>query len=82
MSAGTLDRIAAILREQLALSADHPISPETRLVEDLACDSLDVVELTLFVEDEFGIEVSFDEAVKAATVGELAALVERRKVAA
>lgn len=39
--------------------------------EDLGADSLDIVELIMAIEDEFGIQVSDEEAEKAKTVGDV-----------
>lgn len=74
----TIDRIATILREQLMLADDKQITAETRLAADLGCDSLDQVELTMFVEDEFDIEIPDEEADKVTTVGDLVQLVDGR----
>ncbi len=55
-----LDQITARLRvvtsEQLGLKLEQ-VKPESRLIEDLNCDSLDLVELIMETEDEFGITV-------------------------
>jgi acyl carrier protein len=74
----TLDRVAAVLREQLMLEEDHPITLESRLVEDLGCDSLDRIQLSMDVEDEFGIEIPYEDVDKVKTVGDLVALVETK----
>lgn len=79
MSASTtMDRIAAVLRDQLVLEEDLPITAESRLVEDLGCDSLDRVQLSMDVEDEFGIEIPYEDVDKVKTVGDLVALVETK----
>ena len=49
-----LEKIQAILAEKFEISADS-ICAETNIVDDLGADSLDVVELIMSVEDEFGI---------------------------
>lgn len=74
----TLDRVAAVLREQLVLEEDHPITPDTSLVADLGCDSLDRIQLSMDVEDEFGIEIPYEDVDKVKTVGDLVALVETK----
>lgn len=59
------DRVKAVISEQL----NRPeLDPTHRLVVDLEADSLDTVELTMALEDEFGIEIPDDEAEKLATV--------------
>lgn len=69
-----LERLAPILygvvSEQLGVERDR-IRPETRLEEDLRADSLDIVELIMEVEDEFGIDIPDDEAEKIETIDQL-----------
>ena len=47
------DKVAKLLAEQLGLPVSK-ITPESRIVEDLGADSLDVVELLMTLEDETG----------------------------
>lgn len=56
------EKIKAILADQLDLDAAE-IKMDSRLLEDLGADSLDVVDLVMSIEDEFGIEVT-DEALE------------------
>ena len=44
------------------------ITLDTNLIDDIGADSLDVVELIMSLEDEFGIAISDDDAVQLATV--------------
>lgn len=46
------------------------IVPEASFYDDLGCDSLDMVELTMMFEEEFGIEISDDLAEDCPTVGD------------
>lgn len=55
-----LEKVKAILAEQFDVEEDD-INPETRLVEELGADSLDVVDLLMSIEDEFEIEVPDEE---------------------
>lgn len=55
-----LEKVKSILAEQFDVEEDD-ITPETRLVEELGADSLDVVDLLMSVEDEFEIEVPDEE---------------------
>lgn len=70
-----LEKIQNILAEQLEVPADS-ITAETNIVEDLGADSLDVVELIMSVEDEFGISVSDEDAAELTTVGKLVEYIE------
>ena len=49
-----IDRITELLAEQLNVDK-ATLNPDTRIVEDLHADSLDVVEMLIALEDEFGI---------------------------
>lgn len=69
------DRVKAIVVEQLGVEADE-VSPQSKFVEDLGADSLDVVELVMALEDEFDLEIPDEQAEKIATVGEAAKYIE------
>lgn len=71
-----LEKIQEILAEQFEVSADS-INAETNLVDDLGADSLDVVELIMSVEDEFGISVPDEDAAGLTTVGKIAEYIEK-----
>lgn len=55
-----LEKVKSILSEQFDVE-EEKITPETRLVEELGADSLDVVDLLMSIEDEFEIEVPDEE---------------------
>jgi acyl carrier protein len=56
-----------IIVDKLSVSEDQ-IKPESRFMEDLGADSLDVVELIMAIEEKFGIEVPDEDAEKIRTV--------------
>jgi acyl carrier protein len=66
----TLDRIIALIVDY-GCDEDVHITAETRLLEDLQFDSLDLVEVVMMVEDEYGLEFSDDEAYGVVTVQDL-----------
>ena len=70
--------IKDILAKQLNCSKDK-IKSESRIVEDLGADSLDVVELLMTLEDELGISVSDEEALKLKTVADIENLINNKK---
>lgn len=72
------DKIRDILVEQLEVDADI-ITPETDIMKDLEADSLDAVEVIMNIEEEFGIEISDEDAEKFATVADMVAYVEANK---
>lgn len=61
------DRVKKIIAEQLGLE-EEDISLESSFVDDLGADSLDTVELVMAFEEEFGIEISDEDAEKILTV--------------
>jgi acyl carrier protein len=65
----TAERVSAIIVELLGVEPDK-IKPEARFREDLEADSLDLVELIMEFEQQFGGEISDEEAQKIETVGQ------------
>lgn len=63
----TLEAVQDILIEQLGVNRER-ITPESRFVEDLGGDSLDEVDIIMAFEDEFAIDISYEEAEKIKTV--------------
>jgi acyl carrier protein len=69
-------RLRVIVRERLAREA--PSSPDADLLGDLELDSVRQLELVVAIENEFEICLTPEDEQGIATLGELAALVERR----
>ena len=67
--ASTQERVTDIIVELLGVDAEKVV-PEARFREELEADSLDLVELIMAFEDEFGGEISDEEAQKIKTVGD------------
>jgi acyl carrier protein len=63
------DRVKNIVVELLGVDADRVV-PVARFREDLEADSLDLVELIMAFEEEFGGEITDEDAQKITTVGE------------
>ncbi|MFO7718534.1 MAG: acyl carrier protein [Thermodesulfobacteriota bacterium] len=61
------EKLQEIVAEQLGVSNEE-VKPEASFVEDLGADSLDLTELIMAMEDEFGIEIDDEEAQKLTTV--------------
>ena len=69
------DRISKIIVEQLGVNEDQ-VKPEAKFVEDLGADSLDIVELVMALEEEFGTEIPDEDAEKLQSVGDVIKFVE------
>jgi acyl carrier protein len=74
------ERVKKIIVDQLGVD-ESKVVPEARFREDLGADSLDLVELIMAFEEEFGGEISDEEAQKIKTVGEAVAYLEAHGVA-
>ncbi len=61
------EKVKHIIVEQLGVDEDE-VKPEASFVDDLGADSLDVVELVMALEEEFGLEISDEDAEKIGTV--------------
>jgi acyl carrier protein len=71
------ERIKAIVVDRLGVEPDRVVL-EARFREDLEGDSLDLVELIMAFEDEFGGEISDDDAQKIKTVGQAVTYLQAR----
>ncbi len=60
-------RVIEIIVEQLGVSAEE-VTLEASFIDDLGADSLDLVELIMAMEEEFGLEISDEDAEKIQTV--------------
>ena len=74
----TLEKVKEILAAQLDANIDI-MSADTRIGEDLGADSLDVVELLMAIEDEFGIEIPDDDIEGLKTVGDVAEYIDNNR---
>ena len=70
------DKVKAFICDQLMVDSEE-ITDESSFVEDLGADSLDTVELIMEFEDEFGLEISDEQAEKISTVGEAVSYLEK-----
>ena len=70
------EKVQKALAEQFEVSPDT-VTLDTNLVDDLGADSLDVVELIMSIEDEFGVSISDEEAANLVTVQRIVDYVEK-----
>lgn len=66
-----LEKIAALIEEQLGTVVASDITEETSFKDDLGADSLDLFELVMQCEEEYGIEFPSDELDSMKTVGDV-----------
>ena len=70
------DKVRNIIVEQLGVEADE-VTPEASFTDDLGADSLDIVELVMAFEEEFGIEIPDEDAEKIGRVQEAISYIEQ-----
>ena len=71
------EKLKDILVEELSLNADD-ITPDAELAKDLGINSLDLADLVLLCEDEFGIEFGEGDLHKFITVGDVVKFIESK----
>jgi len=74
----TYDRLKKLIVEQLGVD-DQEVQPQASFVEDLNADSLDLVELIMSLEEEFGMEISDEDAEKIQKVQDAVDFIEEHQ---
>jgi acyl carrier protein len=72
------DKVKSIIVEQLGVDAEE-VTMDASFTDDLGADSLDIVELVMAFEEEFGIEIPDEEAEKIGRVKEAVSYIEKNK---
>ena len=70
------NRVKSIIADQLGVD-EAQIKPESKFIEDLGADSLDIVELIMAMEEEFQTEIPDEDAENIRTVGDAVAYIEK-----
>jgi acyl carrier protein len=78
MAGDVESRVRDIISEQLGVAANE-VTPEASFIEDLGADSLDIVELVMALEEEYGMEISDEDAEKIRTVKDVVDYVQAHK---
>ena len=66
----TFEKVRGIVADQLGVEAEE-VKEDSTFVDDLGADSLDIVELIMRFEDEFGVEIPDEKAEKIKTVNDI-----------
>ena len=69
------EKVRKMIVEQLEVN-ESEVVPEAKFIDDLGADSLDIVELVMALEDEYGIEIPDEDAEKIETVGDAVRYIE------
>jgi acyl carrier protein len=77
MAGDTLERLKKVIATQLGVE-ESKIVMEASFREDLKADSLDLVELIMAIEEEFGADISDEDAQKIKTVGDAVRYIDER----
>jgi acyl carrier protein len=77
VTSSTYDRLKKIVVEQLGVDEEE-VKPESSFVDDLNADSLDLVELIMSLEEEFGAEISDEDAERIRTVQDAVDYIEEK----
>lgn len=72
------ENVCKMLAKQLNLP-ESKIKPESDIVKDLGADSLDVVELLIALEDDYGISIPEDDIVNVKTVQDIVNMIDQLK---
>ncbi|MFB0972494.1 MAG: acyl carrier protein [Neofamilia sp.] len=67
-----------VIVENLGVSEEE-VTLESSLIDDLGADSLDAVELSMAIEDEFDVEIEDEEFQELKTVGDILRAIEEKK---
>ncbi|HQM91935.1 MAG TPA: acyl carrier protein [Syntrophales bacterium] len=72
------EKVIEIIVEQLDVTREECV-PEASFIEDLGADSLDLVELIMAMEENFGIEISDEELQKIRTIQDAISYIKKKK---
>lgn len=74
---GTYEKVCSIIAEQLGIKTEA-VSEKSDVINDLGADSIDIVQLLMAMENEFGVTVSEDDADNLKTVGDIVSLIDSK----
>ena len=71
------EKVKQVIVDQLSVNPEE-LTDDASFIEDLGADSLDIVELVMELEEQFGVDIPDEEAEKISTVGEAIKYIEER----
>ncbi len=75
--ASTIDKVKDIIAKQLSVKAEE-IKNDSNIAEELGADSLDLVEILMSLEDEFGISIPDEAIPQIKTINDVVAFIEKK----
>ncbi len=72
------EKVASLVAEQLGIDKKN-VKENSNIIEDLGADSLDVIEMLMTLEDEFGITIPDEKINQIKTIGQIVELIEQAK---
>lgn len=73
----TLEKVKQLVAAQLNQPIEK-VTEKARLIEDLGADSLDIMEMLMALEDEFGISIADEETAEMTTIEGVAKVIDRK----
>ena len=73
------EKVQSILAKQLRVDASR-ITPESQIKKDLGADSLDILQLLMRIEDQYGIVIPDQALAQFNTVGDVVSYLEKQEV--
>ena len=73
------DKIVKMIANKLSKKVED-VTMSSKLIEDLGADSLDIVELLMMLEDEYGITIPDQDAMKLTTIGDIVKFMENQNI--
>ena len=78
MANKTIDKVKEIIATQLSVNVEK-VTEKTNIAEELGADSLDLVEILMSLEDEFGISIPDEAIPNIKTIADIVAFIENNK---
>ena len=75
MNNNIFEKLKAIVVNQIGIDADN-VKPESDIIKDLGCDSLDIVDMLMSVEEEFGVIVEDKDVSEMRTMADVVAFID------